>query len=82
MGRNILGGMLVGLLLYGCPPAHNRELKARLVYDTPQFPEPQTKTQEIAAYLREHGQAGERGALCGMFKTDVGSLTVCYSIGI
>ena len=77
MRKTLLGGMLVGMLASGCASVHNKELDGP-VRIKPGFPEPTTKTQEIAAYLREHGQDGGRGAKCGALHTDAGSLSICY----
>ncbi len=78
MRRILLTGMLAGMLASGCSSVHKRELESRTVYDTLRFPEPATKTQEIATYLREHGQDGARGAKCGSFHTGTGTLSICY----
>ena len=78
MKRTLLGGMLAGMLASGCTSLHNKEFEARKVYDSPQFPEPTTKTQEIASYLRDHGQDGGRGAKCGALHTGAGPLSICY----
>src|SRR3989338_6145051 len=77
MRKTLLGGMLVGMLASGCASVHNKELDGP-VRIKPGFPEPTTKTQEIAAYLREHGQDGGRCAKCAALRTDTGSLTICY----
>ena len=72
-----MGGMLVGILASGCASVHNKERDGS-VRIKPAFPEPTTKTQEIASYLREHGQDGGRGAKCAALKTDAGPLSICY----
>ncbi len=78
MKTALLGGILTGMFAYGCTPFHKQDLEAHHVRIKPQFPEPQTKTQAIASYLREHGQDGRRGARCGTFNTATGPLSICY----